>query len=277
MRLIALISAFLLSGCAMLDTQFNSLKPTASVSNVAIADFNFDSVTLLVDVLINNPNPMQLSASGFDMALNIDGAEFTRMSNNSGIALKPKAQTSQQVALNVPFKTLLQQVSHLKDKNEFAYDLNASLSIAVPALGNVAIPLAHKGVAPVPKAPKVSFEKVGLSKVTFSEITLDFTMLLENNNKFAMLFQQPVFNVGVNNANVAKLTGNDVLVNSQGKTAVPLSASISLLDVGTSVLSALRNGDALPWSVDATALVSSPDYKMAAKPLEFSTQQWVGK
>jgi LEA14-like dessication related protein len=266
----ALATMFLVSACGSLTT----LKPTAKIKSASIANIDFEQLTLAVDVGVTNPNPIALRAEGMTLDLMIDGKKITQVVNNEGLQLNARGSSSQQLMVAIPFKSIYAAVSHLKDKNEFEYSIDGNINLNVPALGNIALPLAYKNSAPVPKKPEVSFSDIRVTDTSFTKISLAFDMTIKNPNTFGMNLAKPAFNLAVNNTKLANIDAKDINLEANKESTVTLTSSLNLLDMSNSIVRAIIAKEALQWSVDAKASMSSKDLNMPAQLIEFSKNEW---
>jgi LEA14-like dessication related protein len=211
-RLCALLLpvALLFSGCATVKETLNVKKPTASVKNVNVTGMTLDSISLLVDMDVNNPNAFSLATTGFDLDLQVEKKSLATLNQtDSKLSLPAKGTASTSVPVTLKFVDILKTISEVKDKQSFNYAIDAGFKFTLPVLGDVRIPLSYSASLPIPALPKISLASAKLDKVGLSGAKMTLLLDVVNPNSFGL---------DLNKLDYQVMAGNNSLLSGAVKT-----------------------------------------------------------
>lgn len=184
-RFIGMALIVLLSGCSALQKTMDVHKPTASVTGVSIESLSTESLTLLVDVKVNNPNTFALKTAGVDLDLLVDKHKVAKINQpDSNVSLPAKGSKSMRFPVTLMFDQILKSVGDLTDKDELNYVVEGTVAINLPVLGDFDMPVDFAGVLPIPKQPDISFKNLNVDSIGFSGVKLSVDLEITNPNRF---------------------------------------------------------------------------------------------
>ncbi|KAK9705953.1 hypothetical protein RND81_07G094800 [Saponaria officinalis] len=133
-------------------------KPTADVSGIHISEINLHKADIVVDVLVNNPNPVPIPLKDINYLIESDGRKLI-----SG---------------------LIHDAGTIHAHGIIPYKVKVDLIIDVPVFGRITIPLEKTGEIPVPYKPDIDVEKKKFEKFSLEQTIATLHLILENMNDF---------------------------------------------------------------------------------------------
>lgn len=254
-RLIHLMLAIVLlafSACSSLNQMVGNAiqKPDVNVSNVKIAGMSFDSVDLLFDIDVSNPNGVGINLAGFDYGLNINGNSFLSGNNADGLKIPAKGSHGIQLPLTLKFKDIYQTFTTIKNQDTSAYELSAGFSFSLPVLGDVRVPVSKSGSIPLLKLPSVKMGGLKLKKLNLTSADIELGIKINNPNAFGMILNKLNYDLNINGQPWGSgVTSNAMNVNQKGESEIKIPLSLNFLQIGTGVYQMLRGGGALDYQL----------------------------
>ncbi|ONM11454.1 Late embryogenesis abundant protein group 2 [Zea mays] len=188
-------------------------KPTADVCGIHIPHISLHRADLVVDVLIKNPNPVPIPLVDIDYLIDSDGRKLV-----SGLI--PDAGTIHahgQETVKIP------------------------VSLDVPIIGRVKIPIQKDGEIPIPYKPDVDVEKIKFHHFSFEETTATLHLKLENKNDFDLGLNLLEYEMWLGDDSIAsaELT-QTAKIEKQGITRMQVPFSFRPKDFGSAVWDMIR-------------------------------------
>lgn len=262
------------AGCSSVQefVSKSGVMPTASVDGVKLDSVSFDSVDMLFDVGIQNPNPAGISLAGMDWQLDFDGSRFLGGATREKLSIEPKGRSQLAVPASIEFAELFAAVSSLRNASELPYQFKGSLGFDVPLLGHVDVPVSHSGALPALRVPSVSVASLDLRNISFSGAELAIALDVDNPNTFGMVMQALDFDLGLNGNSVFKGNANeDVSFASGGSGRINLPVSLDFANAGRALFSAL-SGDRVDCQVQGNMDVGTSLPDIAGLSFPFDTR-----
>lgn len=272
------LTLLLLSGCAALQEQLNVQKPTADVKGVNIADMTLDSVSLLVDMNINNPNAFGFNTSGFDLALAVENNTLATLDqSNQALSVPANGSASTSVPLTLKFADIYNAISSVKNKDEFNYGIDAGFNVALPVIGNVRIPVNFASSLPIPKRPEISFRDASLGKVGWSGAEMKLVLDVANPNSFGIDLNALNYQIVSAGQSLGGGSVKAVSLKEGEKHQITIPVNLSFAKLGSSLVSMLTGGKDMDIDLNGT-LDFAPDLGFwKPEPMEFSVRQALSK
>jgi len=270
----SVILVLLVSGCASLEKTLDVSKPEASVASVSIERLSMESITLLVEVEVENRNAFKLSAAGFDLDLMLNNSVLTSIAQpDTSLSIPAKGRNSVKLPVTLTFDQVLASIDGLDQKSEVAYGVKGNVIIDLPVIGDFKMPVDYSDVLPVPKPPEVAFENLSVDSVGFTGLKLSVDLGITNPNVFDVHLGDVNYQFKAEGKTIGQ--GNISSIDfPQGKTrslSIPLSIGVS--DVGTSLYRVLVGSDPIEVDVVMEANVDTDLEGWKSTPLKFETQQ----
>ncbi len=266
----------MLSGCASLDDIFQ--KPTASIDSVEIAGINFESAELLVNVEVDNPNPLGLSLSAYDYGVEAWGSSVVSGRQEDGMSLRARGKSLIKVPVKMKFADMFHLGKSALNADSVPLKFNIGIEIAIPYLPGVRLDLQSETDLPVPKPPVILPKSIRVKSInlTGAEIIMDFEV--SNPNIFSLDINSLKGMLEVSGNEWGRIgISNSVNLAKKGRKTVRAGLNLSFLSVGRSALQLLTgsgkanvnldgdmdidvdipgfNGKGIPWNADANVSI----------------------
>lgn len=237
------LSVFTLSGCAALQSLFNSAfkKPTLRFKTARLANASLSDATVDLVYELDNPNSLGLKLASVDYAFFVEGKQVVAGKPKSGVNLKSNSKSELVFPANVKFADIAPVVTTFLNKDVAAFKAQGSLGIQTP-LGVIRFPLEKEGTFAVPKIPQVQFQAPRITNVTLSGATVEFPLSITNRNGFPLPVSGISGALKVAGASVGNLnTGNLGMLDASGTKQVTLPLTINFASAASAAM-ALRSG-----------------------------------
>ena len=158
--LAATVAALLASatGCGMLQ------KPSAHITGVKVQDVKLTSATMLFDVKVDNPYTVPLPMSNVDYALSSQGQRFLTGKADVQGAVPARGSKVLGVPVRISYVELINAVKGARPGGTIPYTADLGLSVDVPALGPLRLPMSKEGQLTIPSAESLLERIKGLGK-----------------------------------------------------------------------------------------------------------------
>ena len=249
----------LVSSCSNLAGLARSVpRPTAGVEGARIEGFGLGSLTLAVDLRIDNPLSVDVPLIDAEMRLASSGQEL--LSGTFPLQGFVPAGGSRRVTVpvRVDLVQTLRTLTGVRPGQVVPYRAELDLSIEVPVTGVIALPLAHEGGLPIPAPPEVSLDAFRLGELGLQKVEGTVDLRLSNPNDFAVGLDQLDLGLSIAGRRVADLRaseGPQLAAGGDGVLALPLS--LSPLELGTAVLDVL-SGNQANYGLQGDLVLSTP-------------------
>ena len=184
---VAVAGVLVTAGCATLSEIVE--RPTARVVSGEITSLSFDRAELTFDVEVENPNPVGVRLAGIDYELFFEESSFLRGATDEEIEIAANGSSTVRIPVGVGYTELIESVRSLSDRRETAYRLAAGVSVDVPALGRVRLPVERSGTIPVVRPPRVRVRELSLEGLSLGGADLRLRLGVTNPNAFGLSLQ----------------------------------------------------------------------------------------
>lgn len=165
--ILAALSALVLSaGCDTLQNALALQKPKASLKGLKLENISLDSASLLFDVEIENPYPVDLPMVNVDYSVASNANKL--FSGKAELEGTVPAKSTKMVSLpaKISYLDVVNAFKGIRPGSKIPYQADVGLSVDAPALGVIRLPLNKTGELDVPAIPKAGdIKKMILDKV----------------------------------------------------------------------------------------------------------------
>jgi len=157
-----------LGSCSEVQNILNIQKPTASLKGFSFGDVSLDAATLLFDVEVKNPYPVDMPLLDMKYQLNSNGNKLFDGITQAAGSIAAKDSKVIPIEANISYLDLVKALKDVRPGSVIPYDANVELNVDAPGLGVVPIPIGKKGKVQVPDIPNTKDVNWGdlLQKVT---------------------------------------------------------------------------------------------------------------
>jgi LEA14-like dessication related protein len=145
-------------GCGLME------RPTAQIAGVQLQDVGLSDATMLFDVKVDNPYTVPLPMSNVDYALASQGQRFLTGKADVQGELPAKGSKVFGVPVRISYVELINAVKGTRPGDTIPYTADLGLSVDVPALGPLRLPMSKEGQLTIPSAPSLLEQLKRLAK-----------------------------------------------------------------------------------------------------------------
>lgn len=256
------LGAIILSSCSMLGGVLSEKikRPQVDFTGAKLSKLSFDAVDLLFDLRIRNPNPLGLKMAGFDYDLLINGTSFLKGTQEKGLEIEAKGESTIQFPLSLGFVDLYQTFRSLQDQDNSTYQINCSFSFDLPVLGLTDIPVSKAGEFPLLKLPRVDLDALKLERLSLSGAYLLLRVRLDNPNAFSMILEHFQYQLEVNGLRwISGDAKKSKQITPKSESLIEIPISLDFFQIGRSVYQVLAGDKNLNYQfggkIDLTSSV----------------------
>lgn len=249
-----LLTTLLLSGCSSLQKAAKAQQPKASITGTSIAAVSLKDITLNVRVNIDNPNPFRLQGVGLSLNLIIENQTLATLTQpDASLSVPAKGSRELVLPVTLKYQDIYRISRELQDKQDIAYRLDGKVSLEVPVLGVLSIPVRHTDSLPVPRLPDISIKGIKLVKSSFTSLQLQLDLGIKNPNRFGLNLNGLGFRLAANNKSLSSASVKPVNVSAAGEQTLSVPIMLNLAELGSSLFSLLRGDKPIAFGIDGKA------------------------
>jgi len=226
------------SGCAPLFE-----KPRLSVRRVDINGVTFRDVSFTLVCAVENPNVLGLDLARLSYQLTVDGHNLVQGAGDHVLHVPAQGTGELHLPITVRFTDLAEALTSLFTKRQVPFKIDSRLGFGTP-IGVIDVPLAHSGTLPVPQLPTLSLGNANAPSFSRSGGQVSLTLLVRNNNTFALPVGPLHYAVTINGAPLVNAATAPQQLAANATVPVVISAQLDYLRVGLGVLRAVESGSA---------------------------------
>lgn len=176
----------LLAGCAALEQELARRQPTAAVESMRLAGLGFDAAEVVLDVRIDNPNPVAIELDGFDYELRLAGRTLLSGDRRRRATVPADGSGRIEVPLRLVYEEVYAAARDLGGRDAVDYAVDLALRVDVPALGRREIRLTAGGRLPLPRPPRVELRSLRLDALDAEGARVVLDLGVDNPNAFGV-------------------------------------------------------------------------------------------
>jgi len=266
----ALIAVFLLS-CSSMQDLLQTQKPRLSVKETRLSDMSFESVTLTVDIQIDNPNSYGINMAGFDYDFSVSGKTFLQGDQNRSMNVPPQGKTTLPIPVRINFIELYNMIRSLKDQDNAPYRIACGLTFDIPVLGPSRIPVSHSGSIPAVKLPAVDVAGIKTNDISITGAALELRLKINNPNGFGLSLKNIDYDFSVDgNRWVQGRQPKAMSIARKTTGTVTIPISLNFLEMGSTVYNLISGDNELNYRLSGAVDLGTtlPVLKDARIPIE---------
>lgn len=266
-----LVAILLAVSCSSVKKMMKIENPQVKVSDVKITGLGFESIDLLFDITVENPNAIGVTLSAFEYDLLINDHSFLNGREEKKMEISANSESTVQLPLRVGYKDIYDTFQSLAGKDSSSYQLNARLFFNLPLVGSISIPVGKSGRLPLVKLPRISVEDLKIKHLGFGGADLLLRVRVDNPNAFSMAFRHVNYNLNVNGKSwVAGTIQKVISVDEKNAGIFDIPISLSFSDIGQSVIELLKGNNVLNYNLKGNFDVSASIPSMGKVNLPFN-------
>lgn len=228
--IILLISGY---GCTVIQDLSESVqKPSVSVEDVRISDFNFQRMELIYDIKIKNPNAVGVQLLSYDYQLDINENMIIQGDQAEKTTIESSGESVIQVPVSVSFTDIYNTITNIAGADSASYAFSSNLSFDLPVLGQTNLPVQKEGEIPLLKLPDVRVSNLQVKSLNLDSANLNLKLQFDNPNGFGLKVNSLNYDLVINGDTWAEGSAlKNVHIKQNGVTQlnIPLTLNISRL------------------------------------------------
>ncbi len=267
----------LLLSCAGVQQTLKALKPVApqlQLQGVSLQQLNFQSVTLGFQFSIHNPNPFQLSLNGFSYELFLlSNHPLVKGDHRQPATIPARGDSSIILPLSITFKDVLQLIRNIPEEDSIPYTFQATFRVNIPVLGELAIPVTHRGKIPLIRPPQFRVKQLAIDRLNWQGARLLLRLEVENPNRFPLTLSRLNYQVQFQEQAIANgQTGQRFRAGARQRTVIEIPLELNFLKLGQSLYRLLTSEQPIPLRVQGAATLTTPLPLLQHTALPFNLQ-----
>ena len=249
-RSLILFFIFFLSGCAELAKHAETIKPTARLTGTHLANINFEQADLVFDLAVVNQNPVAINLAGLNYDLKIENQSLISGVTAQGLEIKPASTSTVQLPVTLKFDDLRKLPGELWQQDRFAYQLDTTIVVDLPIIGNYAIPLSKSGELPVPKMPVIKVKGVKIKNLSLTAAEVVAQVEIDNPNAFDLAFSDFDYQLDINQQNWGQGSiSQRSSIPQKAKGMIEIPVKLNIMSMGKSAYQLLSSKQPLEYQL----------------------------
>lgn len=228
-------------------------KPTLSVEDIRIGQFNFQEMELIYQVRINNPNTVSLQLEDYTYKLDINDEAFLSGNQQQGLEIEANKSNTIEVPLIVNFRDLFDTVQGVAEQNESTFRFESTMAFNLPVLGRTEVPVFRSGAIPIIKRPTIEIKGLKVQNLSLSSADLLLNLTLDNPNGFGLRINGLSYGLDIDQEEWASGKAlNGLMVEKNQITELQIPFSINPTSVGLSAFRILQSSESPDYVLSGT-------------------------
>lgn len=246
---VSLIAVLIILNCSAVNKVINSIqRPNVTVDKVRVSGLSLDDIDLMFDLKVNNPNGIGINLAGFDYDFLLSGNSFVKGNQNKGLEIAANGESTVQLPITLAFANIYRAYSNLKDHDSADYEIRMGFAFNLPVVGDVRVPVSHKGMLPMVKIPTFKVHSLRMEHLSLSGADLKLQIAVDNPNAFSLKLDEMDYQFAVNGKSwISGQSQNVVQLNQKSLGIIDIPISLNFLEVGQSVYQLLNGGNQLNY------------------------------
>lgn len=159
-------------------------KPSATVTGVGLTGLDLQKVKLTFDVKVENPYKVALPLVNIGYRLASQDRQFLNGQAALSGSVPAEGARTIQLPVELRFSELLSVLQGVRPGAVVPYSAGLDLSLNVPVVGAMTLPLNHSGRFPIPTVPSVALAGVKFGSLSFDQASVTLQVKVKNTNDF---------------------------------------------------------------------------------------------
>ncbi len=260
----------LLSGCALFEDEMERRTPQASVEGTRLAGLSFDSVDLLVDVRIDNPNAVGVQLAGLNYDLRLDGERALSGESDARSEIPARDSGTLSVPITLGFQELYDRIDGLRGKDSVDYAVDLGIDVDVPLLGVRRISASTSDTLPLPKVPRVSLGDVRVDRLGLSGARMLVDLGVENPNGFGLNLDALRYSLNVEGQDwISGMMEETARVASNDSTTLTIPVDLDFASLGSGLYRMLTENRMLDYQLQGSLTGTAGESRLGQFELDF--------
>ncbi len=237
--------------------------PIVQLTGTSVRDVSLEGLTLVLALELQNPSAARVQLSEAKVRLSVAAEKVIDVAVPLGLAVEPNASAAVEVPIRLEWATLPGVVPVALRGDDVPYRVDGAVALASPR--EVRLPFAHEGRLPLPRVPKVSFERSKVEQVGLSATAVRVGLKIDNPNPFPVKVELKDLKVLTAGAELVTLSAQDASVGAKASEELDLTGRLDLGTLGVAA-KAVLGGEWPQPGLAGTVRVGSFEKSFSAAP-----------
>ncbi|KAK9705944.1 hypothetical protein RND81_07G094300 [Saponaria officinalis] len=223
-------------------------KPTTDVSGIHIPEINLHKTDIVVDVLVNNPNPVPIPLIDINYLIESDGRKLISGLIHDAGTIHAHGSKTVKIPVTLIYDDIKKTYHDIKPGSIIPYKVKFDLIIGFPKTGEI----------PVPYKLDIDVEKIKFEKFLLEQTIATLHLKLENMNDFDLGLKALDYEVWLGDVSIGgtelEKTAN---IEKKGVTFIDLPISFRPKDFGSALWDMIR-GRGTGYTMKGNTNVNTP-------------------
>ena len=205
---------------------------------------------MIFDIAVKNKNPFSIPLSSVDYELKVGGNSLISGVTGQGVKIKKSTTSNIALPVSLKFDDLRKIPGKLWKQDQVSYELDTSINIKLPVIGNYAIPFSKKGELPVPKMPNIQVKDLQVKSLSFTEAEIVADIEIDNPNAFDLGLSDFNYRLDINQKTWGEgSSSKSTSIPKKGKGIISIPLKLDLLSVGKAAFDLLSGGNKIDYQL----------------------------
>ena len=152
------------------------------------------------------------------------------------------------IPVSIPFKQLINTYKTISQQDSAEFQLKSGITVTLPVLGNIRIPVSYSGNFPVLKLPEIDFTGIYLKKLSLTRADLELKINIDNPNTFGLNTRAYSYKLFINDAHWADGTSTEnIQIKEKSKQTVTIPISLNLFELGRTAYNVVSGNQSMRY------------------------------
>jgi LEA14-like dessication related protein len=223
--------------------------PKVSPGEIKIAKLDFSGIELACGFNVENPNNFPIPFPDIAYEYEVAGVPLLTSSLSETKSVAAKSKSTQEIKLSLRYADIFKAAASLANKGEAPSVFSLSPSFPIPAMAEIKDVIEINKTLPVLQRPEVSLKGINIKSLGLRKLDFTVNWEVENKNSFAMDISDFNYDFKVNDKEWAQgKIENSPRLKPNTKALIPLTVSISALDMVKELVNVISSGNSVNYS-----------------------------
>ncbi len=245
-----LVITLLIVSCAGLQTKDLVKKPEIAVQDVRFNEVTFESIGMMVNLAVKNPNLFGVRVAGYDYNLKVAGNPFLKGEQPMTTSVPAGGSAAVNVPVTVNLVDIYKTFSSLAGADDAPYRIDAGVICELPVIGKIRIPVSKTGTFPLLKIPRITVKGIQKRQLGLTGAEMVVSGAISNPNNFGFNLKTIRYVLEIAGSPWASgIRAEELTVAPKGKSDFSLPISVNYAEIGMGVYKMLTSGSSLEYKL----------------------------
>ncbi len=156
----------------------------ATVSAAQVRNLSLDSLDLVFDIEITNPNDVSFPFLELNYAVGSGEQQLLQGGINTSATVPANGSSVNKVPARLDIAAVIQTLTIVSRGSVLPYHAEINVAVDAPLIGAINLALKHEGEIPIPTIPEISLVAFEFGEMTWEEMSATARLREKNTNQF---------------------------------------------------------------------------------------------